>query len=86
MLSDRDGWMAYEANPIFPNDAIRASLMLVADYQINSIAIPSFSTGIYHYPLEAALWVAVEAALYIDRHDVAITFVCFDDRTYIRSS
>lgn len=50
-------------------------------HQISSLAIPSISTGIYHYPLDAAVEVAVEVAQRFDRDDLATTFVCFDDQT-----
>lgn len=54
---------------------------LALENQIGSLAIPSISTGIYHYPLDAAVEVAVEVAQRFDRDDLATTFVCFDDET-----
>lgn len=54
---------------------------LVLEHQITSLAIPSISTGIYHYPLDAAVEVAGEVAQRFDRDDLATIFVCFDDQT-----
>lgn len=54
---------------------------LTERHQINSVAIPSISTGIYHYPLEGAVEIAVEVARHAVRYDIAITFACFDDQT-----
>jgi O-acetyl-ADP-ribose deacetylase (regulator of RNase III) len=45
------------------------------------LAIPSISTGIYHYPLAQAAGIAVGQAEINDRPDLQITFVCFDDNT-----
>lgn len=55
--------------------------MLALENEIGSLAIPSISTGIYHYPLDCAVEVAVEVAQQFDRDDLATTFVCFDDQT-----
>ena len=49
---------------------------------VTSLAIPSISTGIYRYPLEAATEMAVRVASRHDSHDRLIEFVCFDDVTY----
>lgn len=54
---------------------------LVADKGIHSVAFPSISTGIYHYPLDQAVQIAVTAARRNDRPDLIIHFVCFDGRT-----
>lgn len=54
---------------------------LALEHQISSLAIPSISTGIYHYPLDDAVEVAVEVAQRFDRDDLATNFVCFDDQT-----
>lgn len=54
---------------------------LTLEHQITSLAIPSISTGIYHYPLDAAVELAVEVARQFDREDLTIIFACFDDTT-----
>ena len=54
---------------------------LALENQIGSLAIPSISTGIYHYPLHAAVEIVVEVARRFDRENLTITFACFDDAT-----
>lgn len=54
---------------------------LALPHQIGSLAIPSISTGIYHFPLDAAVEVAVKVARQFDRENLTIIFVCFDERT-----
>ena len=54
---------------------------LAREHQINSLAIPSISTGIYHYPLDAAVEVAVEVARQFDSENLTIIFACFDEAT-----
>ena len=54
---------------------------LALEYRINSLAIPSISTGIYHYPLDAAVDVAVKVARQFDCENLTIIFACFDDTT-----
>ena len=49
---------------------------------LHSLAIPSISTGIYHYPLHAAAGIAIRAARRHDRRENAIQFICFDDATF----
>lgn len=51
---------------------------LVASNGIRSVSLPSISTGIYHYPLDQALQIAVTAAQKYERPDLIINFVCFD--------
>lgn len=54
---------------------------LVAKNDFHSVAIPSISTGIYHYPLSAAVDVAVEVAQKFDNDGLHVIFACFDDVT-----
>ena len=46
-----------------------------------TINIPSISTGIYHYPLEAAAEIAIRVARQNDEAERLIQFICFDDDT-----
>jgi O-acetyl-ADP-ribose deacetylase (regulator of RNase III) len=55
--------------------------MLVAENDFRSVAIPSISTGIYHYPLDAAAEIATRVARRSDKAERLIQFVCFDDET-----
>lgn len=54
---------------------------LVAENDFRSVAIPSISTGIYHYPLEAAAEIAIRVARQNDNAERVIQFICFDDDT-----
>jgi O-acetyl-ADP-ribose deacetylase (regulator of RNase III) len=45
------------------------------------LAIPSISTGIYHYPLAPAVDVAVEVAQMYENDRFKVIFACFDDMT-----
>jgi O-acetyl-ADP-ribose deacetylase (regulator of RNase III) len=54
---------------------------LVAENDFRSVAIPSISTGIYHYPLDAAAEVAIRLARRNDEAERFIQFICFDDAT-----
>ena len=62
------------------------SLLLAAQRNIRSIAFPNISTGIYHFPKEAAAEIAVsEVRDFVSRNDDAIDlvlFICFDDENY----
>jgi O-acetyl-ADP-ribose deacetylase (regulator of RNase III) len=54
---------------------------LVAENDFRSVAIPSISTGIYHYPLNGAAEIAIRVARRNDEAERSIQFVCFDDDT-----
>jgi len=54
---------------------------IAAESGVSSLAIPSISTGIYHYPLNEAAEIAVRAARRHEAADLMIEFVCFDDTT-----
>ena len=63
----------------------RRSLEVASENGVRTIAFPSISTGIYHFPLEQAAEIAVNTAReYVAAHPDAfdqITWVLFDDRT-----
>ena len=54
---------------------------LVAENDFRSVAIPSISTGIYHYPLDAAAKIAMNVARRHDKAAQLIQLICFDDDT-----
>lgn len=59
----------------------RASLALAAEHDIRTIAFPAISCGVYGYPLEEAVAVAVrECVEGLAQYDTldAITYACFD--------
>jgi O-acetyl-ADP-ribose deacetylase (regulator of RNase III) len=62
----------------------RASLARLREAGLRSIAFPAISTGIYGYPANQAVHVAVETVIDdLDEHgDADVTFACFDRATY----
>lgn len=62
------------------SDAYKASMEIAKKLQVNSLAIPFLSTGIYSYPLEEAIAVAIDTVKKFDL-DAKIYFVAFDDTT-----
>jgi len=65
--------------------AYRKSLELCSQNEIDSIAFPSISTGIYGYPVEEASRIALKTAIdYLKGHPEVnlVRFVLFDSRTF----
>ena len=64
----------------------RNSLDLARTYDIHTIAFPAISTGVYGYPLEEAVPIAVETVtswLEENRdYPLAVTMSCFTERIY----
>ena len=59
-------------------------LQLASEYGCKSVAFPSISTGVYHFPLERAAKIAVgTVAVYLETHpEIELArMVCFDART-----
>ena len=62
-------------------DCYYHSLNQAVKHHCKTVAFPSISTGVYHYPLDQAASIAVKTIKdYPGPLDV--TMVCFDDRTY----
>jgi O-acetyl-ADP-ribose deacetylase len=62
--------------------AYRNSLELAATHGLHSVAFPAISTGVYHYPLEAAAEIAVdEAAAALQKHSslIRVLLVAFNE-------
>ena len=60
------------------------SLRLAEEYGCETVAFPSISTGVFHYPLEQAARIAVDAILtFLQTAKCVkeITMVCFDEKT-----
>ena len=60
----------------------RNSIRLAEDYELNSIAFPAISCGIYGYPVAEAARIAIESTLLAlgdCRHLDRVVFACFDD-------
>ncbi len=63
----------------------RESLNLAKIYQIQTIAFPAISCGVYGYPIELAAKIAIETVhtiLQEDRSILGVSFVCFSDTDY----
>lgn len=59
-------------------------LCLASEYGCRTVAFPSISTGVYHFPLEKAAQIAVGTiAVYLRDHPEIelVRMVCFDART-----
>lgn len=59
----------------------RSCLELAAEYGCRSVAFPSISTGVYHFPLELAVPIAIETVRhFLERHPQIeqVLFVCFN--------
>ena len=62
----------------------RSCLALAAENGCRTVDFPSISTGVYHFPLERAAWIAVsEIAVFLEKHPEIerVRMVCFDQRT-----
>ena len=62
----------------------RASLELALEHQLKTIAFPAISCGVYGYPLEQAVVIAVrECAEFVAQHGFIdkVFFACFDHDT-----
>ncbi|MBS6518429.1 MAG: O-acetyl-ADP-ribose deacetylase [Clostridium sp.] len=59
-------------------------LRLAAENGCRSVAFPSISTGIYHFPLERASFIAVETIVeFLRAHPgMEVQMVCFDRQTW----
>ncbi len=59
-------------------------LCLASEYGCRTVAFPSISTGVYHFPLEKATRIAIGTiAVYLREHPEIelVRMVCFDART-----
>ena len=65
----------------------RNSLELAKKYDIHSIAFPAISTGVYSYPLEDAVPIAVQTvSAWLDKNQdypIAVTMSCFNQQIYL---
>lgn len=61
------------------------SLKLAEENNIETIAFPSISTGVYHFPIDQAVIIALKETMeFLKGHDLPkqVTFVCFSDSDY----
>ncbi|MBR5094640.1 MAG: O-acetyl-ADP-ribose deacetylase [Oscillospiraceae bacterium] len=62
----------------------RSSLELAAEHGCETLAFPSISTGVYHFPLEKAAPIALETiAAFLAEHPSIrqVSMVCFNEHT-----
>lgn len=62
----------------------RNSIAAAVKLGCKSIAFPSISTGVYHFPLDRAAAIAIRTLLHeinTCRSSISVTMVCFDDAT-----
>ena len=65
--------------------AYRSSLQLAVDFGLRTIAFPNISTGIYGFPKEKAVEIAVqEVSRFLSENDFIekVIFCCFEDDNY----
>lgn len=62
-------------------DCYRNTFKAMREYRLTSVSFPSISTGIYGYPLEEAVPIAVREMLK-EKNNFDIYVVCFDIETY----
>lgn len=68
-------------------DCYRNSLRIAVENNIKSISFPAISTGIYRFPLEKAVKIAVKETksfLEKDNSIEKVVFVCFDEFTFTK--
>jgi O-acetyl-ADP-ribose deacetylase (regulator of RNase III) len=72
-----------EGEPGLLASAYRSSLALLRAGGLRSIAFPAISTGIYGYPPEQAVRIAVVTVRedLVAHGPIEVVFACFDDRT-----
>merc|ERR1712062_548766 len=64
--------------PLLLEDAYRNSLALADEHELQSIAFPCISTGVYGYPNEPAARVAIQAAVdFLSNTDTSLNLIIF---------
>lgn len=72
-----------EENERLLRNAYTNSLKLAVDNNLESIAFPLISSGIYGYPKEEALKVAISSIEdFISKHDINVTLVLFEKSAF----
>ena len=88
-------YVIHTVGPVYagrPHDAellascYRNSLELAKKYGVHSIAFPAISTGVYGYPIEEAVPIAVQTvSAWLDKNQdypISVTMSCFNQRIY----
>jgi O-acetyl-ADP-ribose deacetylase (regulator of RNase III) len=66
------------------SNAYLNSLKLAVEHDCKSVAFPSISTGVYHFPKDKAAKIAADTVdnFLRDHNDLTIIFCCFDEESY----
>jgi O-acetyl-ADP-ribose deacetylase len=79
-------WHGGKSNePQLLRNAYANSLKLAVDYEIETIAFPNISTGVYGYPKNLAARIAIDTVnVFLNENESlkSILFVCFDREAY----
>ncbi len=86
------GYVIHTVGPVWQGGAADESRLLAAcyqrclqladQYQLQSLAFPAISTGVYGFPKAAACRIAVDTVTAWQGRPLQVTFCCFDTRTY----
>jgi O-acetyl-ADP-ribose deacetylase (regulator of RNase III) len=71
--------------PALLANAYKNSLQLAVEHQVETIAFPNISTGVYHFPKEKAAQIAIDTVLeFLEMNQgiKEVVFVCFDDENF----
>ncbi|MDO4570081.1 MAG: O-acetyl-ADP-ribose deacetylase [Planctomycetia bacterium] len=69
--------------PQLLENSYRNSLILAEEKKCRTIAFPSISTGVYHFPLDLAAPIAIRTVRdFPARFIETVFFVCFDKKTF----
>lgn len=69
-----------QGEPQLLADAYRNSLKLAEEHNLKSIAFPAISTGVYGYPKEEAVHIAIDTIReFLKEHDMEIILTAFSD-------
>lgn len=75
-----------EKDAILLSSCYKSSLDLAKENNIHSIAFPAISTGVYSYPLEKAIDIAITTCLdWLEKnkeYDIKIIFCCYSTNDY----
>jgi O-acetyl-ADP-ribose deacetylase (regulator of RNase III) len=78
-----NGGRRFEKEKQALTDCYKNSLKLAEQYELESIAFPNISTGIYRFPKALAAEIAIETVKkHEGKHINTVLFVCFDDENY----
>lgn len=89
-------WIIHAVGPVWQGgqageavllaDAYRHALLLAKAHSLESVAFPLISTGIYHYPKDQALQIAIATiGAFLLENDMTVFLVVYDKAAYVLS-